>query len=224
MFWLPILDVAANFFKFLKEAKENFVVYSNDGKINKGATFWRIAIFVGIILAIINLYFKYSEYEQGKKDRRIENKMGKFVTDCGFNSYMSWIILEGRKYHIKNIIGCVNDKKNCLDDRVKFENSVYLEQNDQLLDENTFWLAQNTQEGATPTYPDIEKLRMYDSLYKFLSKTNYPVGEVGFTVIKDFKKDTIYIFLVVFIKGATKNCKDTWIDLQNFGFEVKRIL
>lgn len=224
MFWLPILDVVTKLFKFLKEAKEIFVVYYNNGKINKGASFWRIAIFTGLILAIVNLYFKYSEYEQGKRDRRIENKMGKFVVDCGLNSYMSWIVLEGRKYHIKNIIGCVNDKRNCLDDRIKFENSIYLEQNDQTLDENTFWLAQNTQEGATPTYNDVEKLQMYDSLYKFLSKTNYPIEEIGFTVVKDFKKDTIYIFLVSFIKGAARTCQNPWIDLQNFGFEVKRIL
>ena len=54
--------------------------------------------------------------------------------------------------------------------------------------------------------------------------TNYHIEKIGFTIVKDFKKDTIYIFIVSFVKGAARTCQNPWIDLQNFGFEVKRIL
>lgn len=208
-----------NIFKLLLKLKK-IIIAHNGEKINKTENLWRVIM----AIAIINLYVTFSEYSLAKRDRRIENKMAKFVADCGLNSYMTWVILEGKKYHIKNIVGCVNESRNCLDDRVKFENAIYTEQNDQELDENTYRLAQGTQEGATPHYSDIEELRMYDSFYRFLSKTNHKIEEIGFTVVKDYKKDTIYIFLVSFVEGAAKKCESPWRNLQDFGFEVKRIL
>jgi hypothetical protein len=219
-----ILDRVFKIFGFIKQSKEAFIVYS-DGKINKAATFWKV-IFTSIIISLSFLMPIFMVGYQIRKVSAIDYKVSKdidrILNQCGFNSYLFWSVVDGNKVTFKNTSGCINKTENCISHDIKLDNPIY--QNLPLLDPNTIFLLEKTQEGQFKKFTNLEEMYQFDALYKIFSKTNLPMDEVGFVVVKGIQGDIIYVFSLYFVKGSPRNCQYPWLMLQDFGLKVKGYL
>lgn len=231
-----ILDRVLKIFGFIKQSKEAFVVYS-DGKINKAATFWKV-IFTSIIISLSFLMPIFMVGYQIRKVSSIDYKVSKdidrILIECGFNSYLFWSVVDGKEVILKNTSGCVNKSKNtnkvknCINHDVKLDNPIY--QDLPSLDPNTILLLEKTKEGQIKKFTNLQEMSEFAALYKIFSKTNLPMDEVGFVVVKGIKGDIIYVFSLYFVKGdqvvegSARNCQYPWLMLQDLGLKVKGYL
>ncbi len=222
---LLLIEAGRKILKFIKEAKEVFIVYAGK-EINKSATFWRVTLYGTQAVIILGVCYKFNAtpiyYRIASNDQGIFDDEDKILKQCGAGSFMSWSVLDGKNLRIKSVRGCVNKSDNCIDGNIKEHNSIY--RIEHVVDPNTFQFITETREGAVATTNDIEEWRKYDTLYEIISNTNMPLDSIGITLVRDFKNDIIYAFTFSFVKGAAKNCKNPWSNLEDFGLKVKKYL
>ena len=134
---ITILDFLAKLFAFMKGAKYAVVAKDDSGNVSKAGTFWKIFFMAMCPIISVTCFFIIWKLYFFKPDLTslFDNETRKILTQCGDNSFVSWIEIgteldsSGVKKDIlwfKRVRGCVNSEEySCITDDIKNHNSQY---------------------------------------------------------------------------------------------------
>jgi len=181
-------------------------------KINKLKNIFTIKETLIIITALaIHLYFSpaFNYYEHHKSTATVEEGMKKVVKTCGEGYFVSWLSMDTKglknQFLFKDVIGCNKDmSKDCTFSVKGFNLNPFYNKTDHKIDKETYNFLLNIPDSEVAYFKDIKELNKYKTIKYLNDNTNLQITNLSFTVIKNKKKNIIYVFSL-----QNTNKKDT---------------
>jgi len=151
-----------------------------------------------IYYLFFSLFFTKDHYYFSLKKDIILNKIKQEVNQCGYGSWLSWIIVDtnenNKNYYFEDVIGCNKLSDNC-SFSVKDQNlNPYYNKYNHKLDSKSYSLLSKMETGSVAYFNDVNNLKSYTSLYKAITNSNLKINNIGISITKDVRKNIVYIF------------------------------
>lgn len=161
-----------------------------------------------IILCVVCYLFcqPKKQYHNSIANARIKTKIENRINECGQDYWLSWLVLDGNKYFFQDVIGCSANKKENCSFSVKDAklNQFYNEENHKV-DRKTYEFLNSIENGVSGYYNDLSFLKDFTSINEAIQNTNKQIYELGISVVKDKKRNLIYVFTMT--NTAKENTK-----------------
>jgi len=181
-------------------------------KINKLKNIFTIRELLIIVCAIaVHLYFSpaFNYYDHHKKIITVEEGMSKVAKTCGEGYFVSWLSMDiaglKDKFLFKDVVGCNKQmSKDCTFSVKAFNLNQFYNKIDHKIDRKTYEFLLNIPDAEVAYFKDIKELNKYKTIKYINDNTNLQINNLSFTVIKNKRKNIIYVFSL-----ANTNKKDT---------------
>jgi len=156
-----------------------------------------IQLFV-IYFLFFNLFFAKDHYFFSIKKDIIINKIKEEINQCGYGSWLSWIVVDtnekNRNYYFEDVIGCKKGNDHC-PFSVKDQNlNPYYNKYNHKLDDKSYLLLSEMDTGSVAYFNNISSLYNYSSLYDAIINSNLKINSIGISITKDIRRNIVYIF------------------------------
>ncbi|MGL5113592.1 MAG: hypothetical protein ACRC6O_13245 [Flavobacterium sp.] len=183
---------------------------------------------MGVMLMIfymcfMEFYLKNRYFQDAKRTNIISQKIGDIVKECGTNSFVSWSTIEDtraslskKKLTFNDVVGCIGKNKDHCPVSVRYSNPAYLK--DYSLGYDDYDFLNNRDSGVIvrceitngdPNCPDPQNLGDYytpNVLKEIVKSTNLELSEISYVMVKDWKRNLVYIFTLSFAKNSINTC------------------
>ena len=128
----------------------------------------------------------------------IENKSHQIIEKCGENYWLSWVVVGGKKYYFKDVIGCnkYSANQSCIFSVKKKNLNPYYNSKNLTMDQKSYELLDQLNTGDIGYIDNIDNYKDYTAVYEALTKSNLKIKEAHYTIKKDFFRDIIYLFFI----------------------------
>lgn len=176
---------------------------------------------MGIMLMIFYMcftefYLKSRYFQDAKRTNIISQKIGDIVKECGTNSFVSWSTIEDtrasvskKKLTFNDVVGCIGKNKEHCPVSVKYSNPAYSK--DYFLGYDDYEFLNTGSSGiiirckisnGETNCPEYTP----DALKEIVKLTNLDLSEISYVVVKDWKRNLVYIFTLSFAKNSINTC------------------
>lgn len=164
-------------------------------------------------------YLRNRYFQDAKRNNIIIDKIGNIVKECGKNSFVSWSTIEDNKISFSkksltfnDIVGCLGDNKNC-PISVKLSNPAYLKNYYLSYDDyehlnnkiNNGMIVKCSIDNKEIICPDYTP----NALKNIVKLTNLDLSQISYAVVKDWKRNLVYVFTLAFAKNSINTCSQT---------------
>lgn len=168
-------------------------------KNNIALSFFLTIIQISILYALFfNLFLVKDHYFFSIKKDLITNKIKEELNQCGYGSWLSWIVVNtkdsNKNYYFEDVLGCKKLSDDC-SFSVKNQNlNPYYSKYNHKLDDNSYKILSSMETGSVAYFSNIDSLKNYSSLYEAIINSNLKIKNIGISVTKDIRRNIVYIF------------------------------
>ena len=175
-----------------------------------------LVLHIAALMAIFFIYFPSEDnhLHYSIKDGKIFKKMSEVSNSLGEGYFVTWIIINENNFYYKDVIGCnlQTKHKNCVFSvKNLFLNPYYLESH--IIDSQTYSFLDTMPSREVAFYKDFEKLKKYTTIHKMLDNTNLEIKRGGFTTIRNYKNNIVYVFIITDTNKTISHDKRMIVDL-----------
>lgn len=170
-----------------------------------------------IYVLYVEVFTKNHHYDVSKSDTIIREQATSLVKECGSYSFVSWAVVndqalkkERRKFHFKDVIGCLTDDAKHCGVSVMDDNPIY--NREYTLSYDDYYHLQSIPAGKLIHY-NIVNGRIDDTedytpqiMSKLVASTNLPLRNIRYTLVRDYKQNLVYIFSLSFTNNSKPTC------------------
>lgn len=173
-----------------------------------------VQIFIGFCI-YFQLAMPQDHYNYSINGAKIKTKLEDIVNQCGSNSWVSWLIVDGNRatgrYNFQDVIGCkkAKEEQDCSFSVKDAKLNPFYDQDYHVIDLLTYKMLAAMNNGEAAYYGDVKQLKKFLSIKEILESTNHKVISAGFSIVKNTQNNLVHVFILSKTEGASDSCDQT---------------